>query len=130
MNDSQALDRVRAHLLASADVQRRSAETCGPQIIAAARMIASALQAGGKLMLCGNGGSAADSQHMAAEYTNRLNADHERPALAALALTTDTSFLTSTANDHGFAHVFERQVEALGRERPRRPRRTLARSCK
>lgn len=66
-------------------------------------------------MLCGNGGSAADCQHMAAELTCRLTADFERPALAAVALTTDTSFLTAYANDCGFEGVFERQVRALGR---------------
>jgi D-sedoheptulose 7-phosphate isomerase len=111
-----AHERARAHLLASAEVKRRMAEKCLEEIVAAAEMIAQALRAGGKVMLCGNGGSAADSQHIAAEFTNRLSADLERPALAALALTTDTSFLTANANDYGFEHVFERQVEALGRE--------------
>ena len=116
MNASEARDRALAHLLASAEVKRRIAETCLDEILAAAEMIAEALQAGGKVMLCGNGGSAADSQHIAAEFTNRLSAELERPALAALALTTNTSFLTANANDYGFAHVFERQVEALGRD--------------
>jgi D-sedoheptulose 7-phosphate isomerase len=79
-------------------------------------MVTEALRTGCKVMLCGNGGSAADSQHIAAEFTNRLRPDLQRPAMAALALTTDTSFLTSNANDYGFEHVFERQVEGLGRE--------------
>jgi D-sedoheptulose 7-phosphate isomerase len=116
MNTTDARERARAHLLASAEVKRRIAETCLDEIVAGAEMIAQSLQAGGKVMLCGNGGSAADSQHIAAEFTNRLRAELERPALAALALTTDTSFLTSNANDYGFEHVFGRQVEALGRE--------------
>ena len=79
-------------------------------------MIAASLQAGGKLMLCGNGGSAGDSPHLAAEFVATL--DHRRPrsGLAALALTTDTSFLTAYANDFGFEGVFSRQVETLGDE--------------
>ncbi|MBM4431815.1 MAG: SIS domain-containing protein [Chloroflexi bacterium] len=116
MDPRRARERARAHLLVSAEVKRRIAETCLDEILAAAEMIAGALRAEGKVMLCGNGGSAADSQHIAAEFTNRLSADLERPALAALALTTDTSFLTANANDYGFEHVFERQVEAVGRE--------------
>lgn len=78
-------------------------------------MITASLQAGGKLMLCGNGGSAGDSQHLAAEFVATL--DHRRPrgGLAALALTTDTSFLTAYANDFGYEGVFSRQVETLGK---------------
>ena len=78
-------------------------------------MIAGSLQEGGKLMLCGNGGSAGDSQHLAAEFVATL--DHRRPraGLAALALTTDTSFLTAYANDFGYEGVFSRQVETLGK---------------
>jgi len=110
-----AHERARAHLLASAEVKRRIAETCLEEIVAAAEMIAQALRAGGKVMLCGNGGSAADCQHIAAEFMNVLHQDFQRPALAAIALTTDTSFLTANANDFGFEHIFERQVEALGR---------------
>lgn len=68
---------------------------------------------GGKLLVCGNGGSAADSQHLAAELAGRYR--HDRPAWPALALTTDTSALTAVSNDFGFEHVFARQVEALGR---------------
>lgn len=71
------------------------------------------LRAGGKLMFAGNGGSAADAQHLATEYVVRYRAD--RPALAAMALTTDSSLLTAAANDLGFEQVFARQVQALGR---------------
>ncbi len=78
--------------------------------------ITSSLRDGGKLMICGNGGSAADSQHVAAELTSRLTKDFERPGIAAIALTTDTSFLTAYANDFGFDGIFERQVRAIGRK--------------
>lgn len=84
-------------------------------IVAASRLIADAFRSGGKLLLCGNGGSAADCQHMAAELTGLLRKDVERPGLPALALTTDTSFLTAYANDRDFAQVFARQVQAIGR---------------
>jgi D-sedoheptulose 7-phosphate isomerase len=80
---------------------------------ALAEALVAGLRQGGKVLLCGNGGSAADAQHLAAELVNRLL--KERPALPALALTTDTSILTATANDRDFEEVFSRQVEALGR---------------
>lgn len=80
----------------------------------AARLIETTLSQGGKLMLCGNGGSAADSQHLAAEFTGRFVND--RRPLAAVALSTDTSALTCIANDYGFDDVFSRQVTGLGRK--------------
>jgi D-sedoheptulose 7-phosphate isomerase len=80
---------------------------------AAARLMADTLRAGGKIMACGNGGSAADAQHFAAELLNRF--EKERPPLAAIALTTDTSTLTSIANDYRYEDVFAKQVRALGR---------------
>ncbi|MGD0947499.1 MAG: D-sedoheptulose 7-phosphate isomerase [Candidatus Binatia bacterium] len=116
MNRDGMRECARAHLLASAEVKGHVAAACLGEIVAAAEMMIQTLRTGGKVMLCGNGGSAADSQHIAAEFTNRLSADLPRPPLAALALTTDTSFLTSNANDYGFEHVFERQVQALGRD--------------
>ena len=79
----------------------------------AGEMLAAALRAGGKALACGNGGSAADAQHFAAELVNRF--ELERPPLAAVALTTDTSNLTSIANDYAYAQVFSRQLRALGR---------------
>jgi phosphoheptose isomerase len=82
-------------------------------IVAAASAIVAALGGGGKLLVFGNGGSAADAQHVAAELVGRFH--RQRPALAAIALTTDTSVLTSLANDDAFDRVFARQVEALGR---------------
>ncbi len=82
-------------------------------LVAIAETIATALREGKKLLIAGNGGSAADAQHIAAEFVSRMN--YDRAPLAALALTTDTSALTATGNDYGFVHVFERQVQALGR---------------
>lgn len=99
--------------LDSAEVKRRFAEQYAPRIEAVARRMAETLRKGGKLLFFGNGGSAADAQHLAAEFVNRFLRD--RGALAALALTTDTSALTSIGNDLGFEQVFSRQVEALGR---------------
>lgn len=81
-------------------------------VIQAGELTATAMKAGRKLMVCGNGGSAADAQHLVAEFVSRLTVD--RPALRALALTTDTSILTAIGNDYSYNNVFERQVEALG----------------
>jgi D-sedoheptulose 7-phosphate isomerase len=83
------------------------------QVAAAASLLAGVLQGGGKVLLFGNGGSAADAQHLAAEFVNRFQI--ERPPLAAVALTTDTSILTSIANDFDFLEVFAKQVRALGK---------------
>lgn len=85
------------------------------EIVAAADLIAQTFRDGGKLLLCGNGGSAADCQHLAAEFTGLLTKDFKRPGLPAIALTTDTSFLTAYANDMDFQSVFSRQVQALGK---------------
>lgn len=81
-------------------------------VVDAARLTAQALKNGRKLMVCGNGGSAADAQHLVAEFVSRLVQD--RAAMRAVALTTDTSILTAIGNDYGYENVFERQVEALG----------------
>ena len=83
-------------------------------VVEAGRLTAEAMKHGRKLMICGNGGSAADAQHLAAEFVSRLTID--RPALRAIALTTDTSILTAIGNDHSYDNIFERQVEALGQE--------------
>lgn len=85
-----------------------------PAIENAGKLIAMCLQRGNKVLLCGNGGSAADAQHIAAEFVGRFIA--ERKGLPAIALTTDTSILTAVANDYGYDHVFARQVEALAKE--------------
>jgi D-sedoheptulose 7-phosphate isomerase len=94
--------------------QLLDAEEAQPSIAAVAAHLVSALRAGGKLLLCGNGGSAADCQHIAAELTGRFS-KHPRRGLPAIALTTDTSALTAIANDFGYEQIFSRQVEALGR---------------
>jgi len=90
----------------------RQVEDQQPKLEAIARAMTAALRAGGKILWCGNGGSAGDSQHLAAEIVNRFR--RERRGLASVALTTDTSILTSVANDYGFEAVFSRQIEALG----------------
>jgi len=111
-----ALALIRGQLEQSAEVKRKTAEACAPGIARAADLLVNTFRGGGRLLLCGNGGSAADCQHLAAEFVNGLDPRMPRPALGALALTTDTSFLTANANDFGFDHVFERQVEAHGRQ--------------
>lgn len=100
-------------LLDLADTARRTAETLEPEIARATEMVRETVTRGGTLLFCGNGGSAADAQHMATEYVVRYM--RNRRALAAIALTTDTSLLTAAGNDLGFDAVFQRQVEALGR---------------
>lgn len=110
-----ARERAAAQLTASAETKRATLSECLSDIVSAATVMADALRAGGKVLLCGNGGSAADCQHMAGELVGRFAKDVRRPALAALALTTDTSFITAQANDESFDSIFERQVQALGR---------------
>lgn len=107
-------ERVREQLHALADLAREGANLLGAEIEALAEEVVRILGRGGRLLFCGNGGSAADAQHLAAEYVVRFHRD--RSGLPALALTTDTSVLTAAANDLGFERVFSRQVEALGRE--------------
>ena len=94
-------------------LHQRVRDTAGGVVSEAAALIVAALRAGGKLLVFGNGGSAADAQHVAAELVGRF--ERERAAMAAVALTADTSVLTSLANDYGFDRVFARQVEGLGR---------------
>lgn len=114
-SDLDSLATVQAHLKESADIKIRVAEKCADSILEAASLVADTFRFGGKVLLCGNGGSAADCQHMATELVSRLTKDFRRPGLPAIALTTDTSFLTAFSNDCGFEGVFERQVQTLGR---------------
>lgn len=100
------------HLEALADVAARSARELADDVAEAARWARAALDAGGRLLFCGNGGSAADAQHLATEYMVRFRGD--RGPLPALALTTDSSLLTAAANDLGFERIFARQLEAWG----------------
>jgi len=111
-----SLDRVRAYLLETSRTAGRTAEACGEDILEATAAIVGSLRTGGKILLCGNGGSAGDAQHLATEFVSTLTLDRPRDAIPAIALTTDTSLLTAVANDYGFENVFARQVEALGRE--------------
>ena len=97
-----------------ADLRLQMMETMTGDILEAAQAIAHAFKAGRKLLLFGNGGSAADSQHIAAEFMNRFLI--ERPPLPAIALTTDTSILTSISNDYAFDEVFSKQIKALGKK--------------
>ncbi len=107
---------IQNHLLQSAEIKRAVAEKCVAEISTAAQILTETLRSDGKILLCGNGGSAADCQHISAEFASILSQDFIRPALAAIALTTDTSFITANANDFGFEGIFERQVEAIGRK--------------
>ena len=105
---------IEQYLQRSAAVAASLAERPGVAAVArAAELVADALAGGGQVLFCGNGGSAADAQHLAAELVGRLQL--ERPAYRAVALTTDTSVLTAVGNDYGYADVFARQVEGLGR---------------
>lgn len=107
------LDRISAQFAESIQTKQAAATALVGPIAAAATAMADCLKAGGKIMACGNGGSAADSQHFAAELLNRF--ERERAPLAAIALTTDTSTLTSIGNDYRFEDVFAKQVQALAR---------------
>ncbi len=105
---------IRSYLTTLARTAERAAETLATDASAAADVVLETLERGGTLFFCGNGGSAADAQHLAAEYVVRFQ--ERRPGLPAIALTVDSSILTASGNDLGFEHVFARQVEALGRE--------------
>jgi D-sedoheptulose 7-phosphate isomerase len=110
------IDLVRRQLQQSIDTMTQvlNDETIHKAVFNAGRLTAEAMHNGKKLLVCGNGGSAADSQHLVAEFVSRLTVD--RPALRAIALTTDSSILTAIGNDYSYDNVFERQVEALGIE--------------
>ena len=111
-----SIGRLRRHMQASIATKQKLLESGAGAMLRAARIMRDCLAAGNKVLLCGNGGSAADAQHIAAEFVSVLNQNFLRPGLAAIALTTDSSVLTASANDFGFAGVFERQVQALGRQ--------------
>ena len=102
-----------AHLNDLSATAARAADTLGPSIEKAAAMVQATVDRGGTLYFCGNGGSAADAQHLATEYVVRYQ--RERRAIAAIALTTDTSLITAAANDYAFEQIFARQIEALGK---------------
>jgi len=106
--------RIKGHFAASAQLKIDSAEALAPAIAIAAETMTTCLFADGKILTCGNGGSASDAQHFSAEMIGRF--ERERPELPAIALSTDTSILTAIANDYTFEQVFAKQVRALGRK--------------
>ena len=106
------LDRILGHFKASAQAKLDAADTLAPQIEQAARLLVHCFTQGGKVLACGNGGSATDAQHFASIMINRF--EQERPGLAAIALTTDISTLTAISNNSTYDQVFARQVKALG----------------
>jgi D-sedoheptulose 7-phosphate isomerase len=108
-------ERIAEYLRETAATAERSIEACSDDIAGAADVISRSLRDGGKVLFCGNGGSAGDAQHLATEFVSTLTLDRRRPAIPAIALTTDTSLLTAVANDFGFEEIFARQVEAVGR---------------
>ncbi|MFQ6091220.1 MAG: SIS domain-containing protein [bacterium] len=108
------IEEVKAQLLESSELKKRVADNLGSQIVEVAEVLIRCLRNGGKVLLCGNGGSAADAQHIAGEISCRLRI--ERDGLPAIALTTNTSVLTALANDYSYDEVFLRQVKAIARE--------------
>lgn len=117
ISDQALTQRARDIFNQSATVKTAVAASQGPEHLAhMARIVAASIKNGGKVMLCGNGGSAADAQHIAAELLVRLRSDRDRDALSAMTLAQDTSTLTACANDYGFNHIFERPLRAMGRK--------------
>jgi D-sedoheptulose 7-phosphate isomerase len=104
--------RIQQHFIESADLKYQAAPLLSKPITDAVQALLACVTSGGKVLVCGNGGSAADAQHFAAEFVGRF--ERERPELAAIALTTDSSILTAVGNDYGFSVIFSRQVRALG----------------
>ena len=104
--------RIQQHFIDSADLKYQAAQILSKPIAAAVQAMLTCVTGGGKVLACGNGGSAADAQHFSAEFVGRY--ERERPELAAISLTTDSSVLTAVANDYGFTDIFSRQVRALG----------------
>ena len=113
MDREQAIDLINSSLREGAELRTVVARDCSTAIFEAACLITACFRSGGKLLFFGNGGSAADAQHLAAEFVGRFV--RERTGLPAIALTTDSSILTAVGNDYGFDRVFARQLEALGR---------------
>lgn len=112
---SPEIARYAAMMTKSADLKRRIATELADAVIRVVDACETSLRGGGKLIFCGNGGSAADSQHLATEMLIRLRGSHERDSIAALALTLDASMLTACGNDYGYDRVFERPLRGLGR---------------
>ncbi len=114
MSREARIEHIRKLAEESAILRKATMEQLAPQILDLAAVISGVIGAGGKLMIAGNGGSASDASHFAAEMVVRLTAERNRQALPALALNVDPSVMTATANDYGYENIFARQVEALG----------------
>jgi D-sedoheptulose 7-phosphate isomerase len=110
--DTMLEQRIEQHFIDSADLKYQAAQVLSKPISAAVSAVLASVTSGGKVLACGNGGSAADAQHFAAEFVGRF--ERERPELGAIALTTDTSIITAIANDYSFEQIFSKQVRALG----------------
>jgi D-sedoheptulose 7-phosphate isomerase len=104
--------RIEQHFIDSADLKYHAAQVLSKPISAAIAAVLASVTSGGKVLACGNGGSAADAQHFAAEFVGRF--ERERPELGAIALTTDSSIMTAIANDYSYEQIFAKQVRALG----------------
>ena len=115
MNNEERVQFVLKAAAESSALRRLVGEALAVQLVDLANLISGVIGSGGKILICGNGGSAADSSHMAAEMIVRLTSQRNRESLPALALTADSSILTAAANDFGFEHVFARQIQGLAR---------------
>jgi D-sedoheptulose 7-phosphate isomerase len=104
--------RIEQHFIDSADLKYQAAQVLSKPIASAVSAVLASVTSGGKVLACGNGGSAADAQHFAAEFVGRF--ERERPELGAIALTTDSSIITAIANDYSYEQIFAKQVRALG----------------
>lgn len=111
-----SVEYVKKALAESAQLKLKVANLLSKQITTVASELSKSLMAGGKAIFCGNGGSAADSQHLATELVVRLTSKNNRQALPAISLTTNSSIITACANDYGFDQIFSRQIEALGQK--------------
>jgi len=116
MTNEERIQMVLKNAEQSSTLRRAVGQTLAEPLVELANNIAAVIGSGRKLLICGNGGSAADSSHMAAEMIVRLTGERNRPSLPAIALTTDTSIMTAAGNDFGFERIFSRQVEGLGRQ--------------
>jgi D-sedoheptulose 7-phosphate isomerase len=115
-NQQNKAELIKKGLAESIEIKNRVMQTLVPKIVEVVKVLADCLKKGNKILLCGNGGSAADAQHLAAELMVRLRANSRNFPLPAIALSTDTSILTACANDFGFENIFSRQIQALGRK--------------
>ena len=115
MDKKEKFDLIQKEIQASVELKERVKDELAEKIVEVAEVLAECINKGGKILLCGNGGSAADAQHFAGELVVRLTSDYTRTAIPAITLSSDSFILTACANDFGFEQVFSRQVEALGK---------------